>query len=250
MRWAKSVLGAVVVVPAILTGCGGDKQPELTVAAAASLRTAFEAYAEQFADARVRLTFAGSDALAAQIRQGVRPDVYAAANTELPDALHAEGLIEAPTAFGINSLVLAVPSESQIESVADLGRPGTTIAVGSPSVPVGAYTHEALRGLPDGGAAILKNVRSEEPSVAGIIGKLTQGAADAGLVYSSDVEATGGALRAIALPPDLQPGISYSAATVAETESPDLARRFIDGLLRGMGAGALRDAGFAAPLTP
>ena len=250
MRWAASALGTLAVVPVILAGCGGDKQPELTVAAAASLRTAFEAYAEDFAAARVRLAFAGSDELAAQIRQGVRPDVYAAANAQLPDALHAEGLVEAPTAFGANSLVLAVPSDSQIESVDDLARPGTTIAVGSPSVPVGAYAREALRGLPDGGTAILENVRSEEPSVAGIIGKLTQGAADAGLVYSSDVEATGGRLRTIALPPELQPGISYSAAAVAEAENPDLAQRFIDGLLSGSGASALRDAGFAEPLTP
>lgn len=237
-------------MPAILAGCGGDKQPELTVAAAASLRTAFEVYAEEFTGARVRLAFAGSDELAAQIRQGVQPDVYAAADTQLPEALHAEGLIEEPTAFGANSLVLAVPSDSQIGSVADLSRPGTTIAVGSPAVPIGAYTREALRGLPDRGAAILENVRSEEPSVAGIIGKLTQGAADAGIVYASDIEATGEALRAIALPAELQPGITYSAAAVAETQHPGLARRFIDGLLRGIGAGALRDAGIAAPLTP
>ena len=41
----------------------------------------------------MRLSFAGSDELAAQIRQGVKPDVYAAANTKLPDALHEKGLL-------------------------------------------------------------------------------------------------------------------------------------------------------------
>ena len=51
-------------------------------------------------------------------------------------------------------------------------------------------------------------------------------------------------------PSELAPGISYNAAAVAEAENPDLAQRFIDGLLRGPGAAALRDAGFAAPLTP
>ena len=39
----------------------------------------------------MRLSFAGSDELAAQIQQGAQPDVYAAANTKLPDQLHAEG---------------------------------------------------------------------------------------------------------------------------------------------------------------
>ena len=41
----------------------------------------------------VELSFAGSDELAAQIRQGGKPDVFAAANTKLPDELHAEGLL-------------------------------------------------------------------------------------------------------------------------------------------------------------
>ena len=57
--------------------------------------------------------FAGSDELAAQIRQGVKPDVYAAANTTLPDELHADGLVEKPVAFASNTLVLAVPAGSR-----------------------------------------------------------------------------------------------------------------------------------------
>ena len=40
--------------------------------------------------------FAGSDELAAQIRKGVKPDVFAAANTKLPDQLFDEGLVEKP----------------------------------------------------------------------------------------------------------------------------------------------------------
>ncbi len=57
----------------------------------------------------VRLSFAGSDELAAQIRQGVKPDVYAAANTKLPDELNKEGLLSEPVEFATNELVIAVP---------------------------------------------------------------------------------------------------------------------------------------------
>ena len=61
----------------------------------------------------MRLSFAGSDELAAQIHQGVKPDVYAAANTKLPDALHEEGLLEQPVEFATNEFVLAVPKDSR-----------------------------------------------------------------------------------------------------------------------------------------
>ena len=47
---------------------------------------------------------------------------------------------------------------------------------------------------------ILANVRSEEAEVTGIVGKLTQGAVDAGFTYVTDVKATNGALKAIPLP--------------------------------------------------
>ncbi|HYY22991.1 MAG TPA: substrate-binding domain-containing protein, partial [Thermoleophilaceae bacterium] len=61
-------------------------------------------------------------------------------------------------------------------------------------------------------SAILANVRSNEPDVAGIVGKLTQGAVDAGFVYASDVRGAGGKLDAIALPESLQPSVAYGAA--------------------------------------
>ena len=48
-------------------------------------------------------------------------------------------------------------------------------------------------------------MRSNEPDVKGIVGKLTQGAADAGFVYITDVKAASGELKAIKLPSDLEP---------------------------------------------
>ena len=51
-------------------------------------------------------------------------------------------------------------------------------------MPIGAYTREVLGRLGRAErAAILANVRSNEPDVAGVVGKLTQGAVDAGFVY-------------------------------------------------------------------
>src|ERR1700749_1039783 len=118
---------------AVLAGCGGGSaKPTLTVSAATSLKSALTAYGHDFRGATVRASFAGSDQLAAQIRQGVKPDVFASANTKLPDQLYKQGLVEKPVVFAANRLVLAVPaSGSRVAGLADLAKPGTKIAVGA-----------------------------------------------------------------------------------------------------------------------
>jgi molybdate transport system substrate-binding protein len=232
-----------------LAACGGDAKTTLTVSAATSLKTAFTAYARDFGDASVRASFAGSDDLAAQIRQGVKPDVFAAANTKLPDQLYAEGLVEKPRVFAANRLVLAVPaSGAKVASLADLAKRGITLAMGSPSVPVGSYTRKVLAALPAAQSkAILANVRSSEPDVGGVVGKVAQGAVDAGFVYVTDVKAASGELRAIDLPAELQPQVSYGVAVVKGARHPEQARTFVAGLLDGAGRDALAAAGFLPP---
>jgi molybdate transport system substrate-binding protein len=240
---------ALLVISATVASCGDgdDGGSSLIVSAASSLEPAFAAYAER-AGIDARQSFAGSDELAAQIRQGVTPDVYAAANTTLPDQLHADGLVEKPVVFASNSLVLAVPAGSEISALKDLGRPGITIAIGDSGVPIGTYTREVLERLPSSESdAILANVRSEEPEVSGIVGKLTQGAVDAGFVYATDVAAAEVELEAIALPARLQPDVAYGAAVVVGADHSAEARAFIDGLLAGPGAEALEEAGFKPP---
>jgi len=244
------------LLAAILAGCGGadgtssaaSSDPELVVFAASSLGPAFERYGDRFEGADVKFSFAGSDDLAAQIRQGVAPDVYAAANTSLPDELHADGLVAEPTTFATNKLVIGVPAGSQIDDVSDLERPGVKIAIGDEDVPVGIYTREVLDALGPGPAdAILANVASSEPDVAGIVGKLTQGAVDAGFVYRSDVDATDGAVAEVAIPPRASPDVAYGIAATTDAEQPELARRFIEGVVSGDGKDILLDSGFGPP---
>jgi molybdate transport system substrate-binding protein len=243
----------VAACAAILAGCGsgyggGSGSTPLVVSAAASMKEALTACAPAFdraQDASVKQSFAGSDELAAQIRQGAKVDVYAAANTKLPDQLHADGFLGTPVKFATNELVLAVPEGSRIGSIDDLAEPGTKLVIGSASVPIGSYTRDTLAKLPPAKTkAILANVRSHEPDVKGIVGKLTQGAADAGFVYVTDVNATNGALKAIKLPEQLEPQVVYEAGVVSEAKQPELAEKYVAGLTHGACAGALRRAGF------
>jgi molybdate transport system substrate-binding protein len=133
-------------------------------------------------------------------------------------------------------------------SLDDLAKPGTTIAMGSESVPVGAYTRKVLDGLPAGERkAILANVRSNEPDVGGVVGKVAQGAVDAGFVYATDVQAAGGELQAIDLPAGLKAQVAYGVAVVKGAKHPAQAKAFVAGLLRGAGRDALDRAGFLPP---
>jgi molybdate transport system substrate-binding protein len=239
---------AALLALALIAGCGGEDERRLVVSAASSMTAALTACSQDFDDADVRLSFAGSDELAAQIRQGVKPDVYAAANTRLPDDLNREGLLSKPVEFATNELVIAVPKDSELQTHEDLAGDGVKLVIGSESVPIGSYTREVLARLPRRESeAILANVRSNEPDVKGIVGKLTQGAADAGFVYVTDVNAAGDKLRAIALPAKLEPNVTYAAGVVKGAKQPDEARDFVTGLTDGACADALEKAGFGAP---
>jgi molybdate transport system substrate-binding protein len=250
VRRALALLGALALLAA---GCGDDEAeggdgngaPQLVVSAASSMTEALTSCSRDLDYATVRLQFAGSDELAAQIRQGVKPDVYAAANTRLPEELEREGLLSRPVEFATNEFVLAVPSDSEIGSIDDLTAEGVKLAIGSESVPIGSYTRETLAKLPPAQEqAILEGVRSNEPDVKGIVGKLTLGAADAGFVYVTDVDATGGELEAVELPAELEPEVTYGAGVVEGAKQPEEARAFVDGLVEGVCADALEEAGF------
>ena len=248
---------ALALIPLLISlllaaaGCGGDSeasssdQPELVVFAAASLTSAFEQYGEQFDGADVKFSFAGSDDLAAQIRQGVTPDVYAAANTSLPDELADDGLLEKPQTFTTNKLVIGVPAGSEIDDVSGLEKPGTTIAIGDPEVPVGAYTREVLDALgPDASKAILANVASSEPDVSSIAAKISQGAVDAGFIYRSDVDASDGSIEEVALPRSDSPDVAYGIAVGSDAAEPELAQQFVAGAIDGAGQRILLGSGF------
>lgn len=257
-RDARMLLVLVLVAALAAAGCGssdggtsstGAKAGgDLVVSAAHSLNLAFENYGKKFSSAKARFSFAGSDEVAAQIRKGARPDVFASANTTLPDQLYADKLVEKPTVFAANRLVLAVPSNSKVRSLQDIARPQVSVAIGARAVPIGGYTRKVLARLdPATRKGILANVKTEEPDVGGISAKLQQRAADAGFVYFTDVAATKGKLKAIELPKSLQPQVAYGVAIVKGARNRKAAQAFIAGLLNGAGASALRDAGFRPP---
>ena len=244
---------AACVCVVVAGGCGGSSsgggsERTLTISAAASLKDAFTTCAQSFQQAKLKFSFAGSDQLAAQIRQGASPNVFASANTKLPDQLAAEGKLQKPQVFAGNKLVIAVPQNSKITGIADLEKPGTSLVIGDASVPIGSYTREVLARLPPAQEkAILANVKSEEPDVSSIVGKLTQGAADAGFTYVTDVKGTKGQLKAVDLPANLQPNVAYGAGIVKGTPNTRESQAFIEDVISGSCSKVMQQNGFLPP---
>jgi molybdate transport system substrate-binding protein len=240
----KYCIGMVVMILGLSTACGssGSDNEPLDVYAAASLAEVFPRIAPD-----ARFSFAGSDELATQIREGAPADVYAAASSRYPQELFEEGLVEKPVTFASNRLVLVVPRSNPggIESVEDVVQPGTKLVVAAQGVPVGDYTRTVLGAL--GLTAALDNVVSNEDDVKGVVGKVALGEADAGFVYATDLKPVSNRVRAIELPADAQPPIEYQVAVVIGSDDVGAARSFVELLRRATGREALAQAGFSVP---
>jgi molybdate transport system substrate-binding protein len=214
----------------------------ITVYAAASLTDVFPAI-----DQGQRYSFAGSDQLALQIRQGAPSDVFAAASTKQPDQLYSEGLVYKPVVFATNRLVLIVPraNPAHIRSVFDLRRPGIKLVIGQQGVPIGDYTRQILKNL--GLSSVLASVVSQETDVRSVVGKVALGEADAGFVYVTDSRSAADKLTAVAIPAWAQPKVRYELAVVRSTKNLAAARAFVARVLSKKGRAALVRFGFGVP---
>lgn len=250
-RWVATI--AVLVMAAVVAGCGGDgrggEDATLTVYAAASLTRTFEQIGEMFEEANagveVEFNFAGSSDLVAQIRSGAPADVFASADEANMDKLTAEGLNDTdPQTFATNTLQIAVPpgNPAGIESLHDLARPDLNLVVCAPEVPCGA----ASRAVAQSAGVELMPV-SEEQSVTDVLAKVSSGEADAGLVYVTDVRGAGDDVVGIEFPGSDAAVNRYPIATVAGSEQTDLARAFVDLVLSREGRAVLAEAGFGQP---
>lgn len=239
MRALAALFALVAVVLPGATGAGGN----FTVYAAGSLTQVFPQIS-----AHPRYSFAGSDQLALQIRQGAPADVYASASPKYTQLLYQDGLVDKPVTFARNRLIVIVPKSNpaDIHSVYDLRRNGVKVVIGDQGVPIGSYTRQLLDtlGIKD---AVLHNVVSQETDVKGIVSKVALGEADAGFVYRTDAKPVSARVEKIFLPTWAQPPIRYQIAIVKSTARQVEARSFIRKVLSKRGRLLLRRAGFGLP---
>jgi len=230
----------------------------ISVFAAASLSGAFTEIGRDFErahpGARVRLNFAGTPQLVAQLEQGATADVFASADERWMQHLSEGGRLTAPgETFARNRLVFIVPrtNPARIGRLQDLARPGVKLVIGAETVPVGHYGREMLAKLAnspgfgsDFARRALANVVSQEENVKAVLGKVQIGEADAGICYRSDVTApVARYVRVLEIPDPANVVASYPIAVLAAGTQPDLARQFVTHVLSAEGQRVLAKHG-------
>ncbi|HET9050764.1 MAG TPA: molybdate ABC transporter substrate-binding protein [Candidatus Dormibacteraeota bacterium] len=224
------------------------RDARLTVFAAASLTEAFNdgRTTLQAAHPGLSLTysFAGSQTLVTQVRNGAPADVIATADTSTMAALVSAGLVETPRTFARNVLeiVVAPGNPKGIATLEDLARSDLKVVLEDPSVPAGKYARQILQAR-----SVTVRPVSEPLDVKSELLAVEQGNADAGIVYVTDVSAAGTAVTGVPIPAGENAVATYPIAVVKATHSPAAARALVEDAAGGVLQQALAARGFESP---
>jgi len=250
-----ALAGLALLLP--LASCGqsedGDDKADETVTlhvfAAASLTDTFTELGEQFeADhdgVKVEFNFDGSSNLVTQIQEGAPADVFASADEANMEKATGDDLVEGePADFATNTLQIVTPPDNPagIEDLSDLASDDVDVVLCAPEVPCGAASETVEKA-----AGIEIDPVSEEQKVTDVLGKVTAGEADAGLVYVTDATGAGDDVKAIDFAEAEDAVNIYPIGALAGSKNADLAQEFVDLVTSSEGQKVLADAGFGAP---
>lgn len=241
------VSAAALVTLLPLTACGGGGHTTITVLAASSLTGTFtelgKEFEEQHPGVTVKFAFDSSATLAQQATQGAPADVLATADTTTMDSAKA-AQASTPQVFATNVMVLATPAANpaHVTSFADLDKPSVKFVMCVPTAPCGKVGQALLAQDHVTGTPV-----SQEVDVKSVLAKLTEGEADAGIVYATDAVAAGDQVQTIAIPGSARQVTTYPIVTLTQSQHPDLAQAFVDLVTGSTGWQTLQKAGFGKP---
>lgn len=221
----------------------------ITVFAAASLQRTFtelgKQYEQQHPGTTIAFSFAGSSDLVSQIRNGAPADVFASADEANMAKLATTDLATGwPRAFATNTLEIAVApgNPEHVADLRDLTASDLQVVTCAAPVPCGAATAKVEQA-----AGVELHPVSEEQSVTDVLGKVESGQADAGLVYVTDVEGSGGKVEGVPFAESSEAVNTYPIGVLKESSNPELAASFAAYVRSDAGREVLSHAGFGAP---
>ena len=238
---AALVLVSVAAAPA--------QRGEVLVSAAASLAEVMEKVAGAYrarTGVRVVVNAGASNTLARQISAGAAADLFISADESQMDAVRSEIVAGTRVNLLSNQLAIAVPADRprQLTTAHELTQPSfRRIAIGDPAaVPAGVYAKAYLQQLGIWNAVSARMVPSA--SVRAALAAVENGAADAAIVYRTDLAATRRASLALSIPVAEGPRIVYPAALIRGGRSPEAAARFLAWLQSAEAFRIFKAAGF------
>lgn len=235
MKVLLSVLMLVVASVAVASARAADaaaSDAPLTVFAAASLKESMDAAAAAFeteTGTPVRVSYAGTSALARQVEQRAPADVFVSADSDWMDWLQERNLIDVATRVDLlgNTLVLVAPAGSAATPLALgrrtdlrplLGERGRLALALTASVPAGKYAKAAFESL--GLWAALQPRVAEAENVRAALLLVARGEAPLGVVYGSDAQAEPRVKVLATFPAGSHPAIVYPVARVRASAHP------------------------------
>ena len=259
-----ALVAAVGLGALVLTGCGGQNgggdasasssqarggDETLRVSAAASLTGSFDQLSSEFEKDHpgvdVDVNYGGSSGLVQQLTEGAPVDVFASADQKNMQKLTDAGLAQGePKIFATNVLTIVVPKDNPagIRSMQDVLDKKVKLVTCAPEVPCGAATRKVEKAN-----GVQLTPVSQENAVTDVLGKVTSGQADAGIVYVTDAKAAGEKVTTIDIPKTDQAINRYPIVALQKSEQPELAAQFVDLITGERGHEVLQDAGFGAP---
>jgi molybdate transport system substrate-binding protein len=241
--WWVAVLLAVAPVAPVAA------QQEVLVSAATSLTEVMQRIAGVYqarTGTRVVLNLGASNTLARQIEAGAPVDLFISADAAQMDAVRGRVVAATRVILLSNQLAIAVPEDRPraIRSARDLTDPAIRrVAIGDPAaVPAGVYARAYLQRA--GVWPLIEAKVIPAGSVRLALAAVENGAADAAIVYRTDIVAARRARLAYVVPEGDAPRIVYPAAIVRDAPHGEAAQRLL-AFLRGREATDIfRSAGF------
>lgn len=238
-------------------GTGSDAKATITIAAASSLKTVLEeqiipAFNEDHPNITVQGTFDSSGNLKTQIEQGADVDLFFSAALKQMDGLTTGGFVNKGDAVNLleNEIVLIAGVKqdmTKFTKFADIVN-ANTIALGDPeSVPAGTYAKESLTNL-----GLWNKVQSKKVSlgtnVSQVLGWVSEGSAQVGIVYNTDALSMKDKVKIIAkAPADSVSKCIYPVAVLAKSKQAEAANVFLEFLQSDKALNIFKDAGFKIP---
>jgi molybdate transport system substrate-binding protein len=242
-----SRLAAFVAVTLALAGCGiasGDERFTLKVLAASSLTDAFSELGTAYRSVNRRVTavqfeFAGSQEVAGDVADREQADILATADGASMDVAAEDVTDRRAFAHGSMTIAVAPGNPHRIHQVADLANAHLRVVLGGPTVPVGRYAAEVLRR-----AGVTVRPASEEADARTVLTRVRTGAADAGIVYVTDMRSAGVAAYSVPIPVQQNVTATYFAAAVRRSKHDSAAKDFVAWLRSPAATTILRKYGF------